>query len=121
MDTFSQFASHIDISELKLPSGTMVFEEEEGKVCSHETLCDFLHREKALILDLCVYLQLEFSQAHFLVTKAKTLMVLQVPARLQVCPHGLVVHMTEKMKVFDSLALIKEIYHISDIREVSQS
>jgi neurofibromin 1 len=92
VDTLSQFSSHIDISELKLPSGTMVFEEEEGKV--------------------------EFNQAHFLVTKAKTLMVLQVPARLQVCPHGLVVHMTEKMKVFESLVLIKEIYHISDIREV---
>ena len=65
-----------------------------------------------------LYSQVEFNQAHFLVTKAKTLMVLQVPARLQVCPHGLVVHMTEKMKVFESLVLIKEIYHISDIREV---
>ena len=32
MDTLSQFSSHIDISELKLPDGTMVFEEEEGKV-----------------------------------------------------------------------------------------
>ena len=32
VDTLSQFASHIETSELKLPSGTMVFEEEEGKV-----------------------------------------------------------------------------------------
>ena len=45
-------------------------------------------------------------------------MVLQVPARLQVCPHGLVVHMTEKMKFFELITFIKEIYHISDIREV---
>ena len=35
VDTLSQFSSHIDISELKLPSGTMVFEEEEGKVCMY--------------------------------------------------------------------------------------
>ena len=50
--------------------------------------------------------------------KAKSPKVLQIPARLQVCPHGLVVQMTDKMKVFELLTSIKEIYHISDIREV---
>ena len=65
--------------------------------------------------------QIEFNAVHFMVMKAKSLMVLQVPARLQVCPHGLVVHMTDKMKVFELMAYIKEIYHISDVREVRLS
>ena len=62
--------------------------------------------------------QHEFNAVHFLLLKPKQSMVLQIPARLQVCPHGLVVHMTDKMKVFELMASIKEIYHISDIREV---
>lgn len=62
--------------------------------------------------------QHEFNAVHFLLLKPKQSMVLQIPARLQVCPHGLVVHMTDKMKVFELMAFIKEIYHISDIREV---
>lgn len=62
--------------------------------------------------------QHEFNTVHFLLLKPKQSMVLQIPARLQVCPHGLVVHMTDKMKVFELMASIKEIYHISDIREV---
>ena len=51
VDTLSQFSSHIDISELKLSSGTMVFEEEEGKVCMYiqiyycKTQCVFLLRD----------------------------------------------------------------------------
>ena len=32
VDSLSQFASHVEIAELKLPEGTMVYEEEEGKV-----------------------------------------------------------------------------------------
>lgn len=62
--------------------------------------------------------QYDFNAVRFLLQKAKQSMVLQFPARLQVCSHGLVVHMTDKMKVFELMASIKEIYHISDIREV---
>ena len=41
VDSLSQFASYIDISELKLPSGTMVYEEEEGKVhATNLSMCD---------------------------------------------------------------------------------
>ena len=63
-------------------------------------------------------LQQEFNAVHYLLVKAKTSVALQIPARLQVCSHGIVVHMTDKMKVFEMMASIKEIYHISHIREV---
>ena len=48
----------------------------------------------------------------------KQSVVLQIPVRLQVCSHGLVVQVSEKMRLFELMATIKEIYHISDIREV---
>ena len=67
---------------------------------------------------LYFFMQHEFNSVHFLLTETKSSKVLQVPVRLQVCSHGLVVHVTDKMKVFELMASIKEIYHISDIREV---
>lgn len=63
--------------------------------------------------------QTEFSPVHFLLPKQSVL--LQIPATLQVYPHGLVVQMTDRMKVFELMATITEIYHISDIREVNSS
>lgn len=67
----------------------------------------------------CIFcLQHEFNSVHFVLTETKSSKVLQVPVRLQVCSQGLVVHVADKMKVFELMASIKEIYHISDIREV---
>jgi len=74
----------------------------------------------SLFLAMVVNLvQTEFSPVHFLLPKQSVL--LQIPATLQVYPHGLVVQMTDRMKVFELMATITEIYHISDIREVSCS
>lgn len=110
MDSLSQFTAHVDSSEIKLPHGTTVFEEGEGKVLKSYIIFYSLFDYVAF--------QLEFSNVHFLVTRMKNSIVLQVPARLHVCTQGLVVQMSDKMKIFELLAVIKEIYHISDIREV---
>ena len=48
-------------------------------------------------------------------------MLLQIPTTLLVCSHGLVVQLTDKMRVFNLMAIMTEIYHISDIREVQKS
>ena len=63
-------------------------------------------------------MQHEYNTVHYILEKAKTSLGLQIPAQLQVRSHGLVVNMTDKMKIFELMASIKEIYHISDIREV---
>lgn len=71
-----------------------------------------------MLIIIFQFSQHEFNAVHYMLMKPKSSKVLQIPARLQVCPHGLVVHMTDKMKLFELMASIKEIYHISDIREV---
>ena len=45
-------------------------------------------------------------------------LALPIPASLVVCDCGLVVTLVERIKVFDTPLLLREMYHISDIREV---
>ena len=47
-------------------------------------------------------------------------LALPIPASLLVCDCGLVVSLMDRIKVFDMPIVLKEIFHISDIREVSQ-
>lgn len=60
-------------------------------------------------------LQTEYD-VHFLMFKQ---LALPVPASLLVCDCGLVVTLLERIKVFDMQVNLKEMYHVSDIREVS--
>ena len=45
-------------------------------------------------------------------------LALPIPATLNVCDCGLVVSLADRIKVFDTPIMLKELYHISDIREV---
>ena len=44
---------------------------------------------------------------------------LAVPTVLHVCECGLVASLADRIKVFDVPIMLREMYHISDIREVS--
>ena len=44
---------------------------------------------------------------------------LQIPVTLHICERGLVVSLVDKIKVFDIHTMLREIYHIKDIRDVS--
>lgn len=46
-------------------------------------------------------------------------LALPIPAMLMVSDCGLVVSLVDRIKVFDTPVVLKEVYHISDIREVS--
>ena len=47
-------------------------------------------------------------------------LALPIPATLVVCDCGLVVSLVERIKVFDTPINLREMFHISDIREVSK-
>lgn len=59
---------------------------------------------------------MEFTNIRFLMFKQ---VPLQIPATLHICGRGLVVSLVEKIKVFDIPTMLREIYHIKDIRDVS--
>ena len=59
---------------------------------------------------------MEFANVHFLMFKQSV--TLQIPAVLQVCSCGLSVSFLDRVKVFEIPTMLKEAYHISDIREV---
>ncbi len=44
---------------------------------------------------------------------------LQIPATLHICGRGLVVSLADKIKVFEIPTMLREIYHIKDIRDVN--
>ena len=46
---------------------------------------------------------------------------LQIPVTLHVCGCGLVISLVDMIKVFDIPTNLKEMYHISDIREVGDT
>ena len=60
--------------------------------------------------------QLEFTGVHFLMFKQ---VALQIPVTLHLCGCGLVISLVDMLKVFDIPTNLKEMHHISDIREVS--
>ena len=64
-------------------------------------------------------LQAEFVNVRYLLFRQPV--TLQIPAMLQVCSCGLVVILTDREKMFDIPITLKEVYHISDIREVGSS
>lgn len=61
---------------------------------------------------------MDFTSVHFLMFKQSV--TLQIPAALQVCSCGFSVSFMDRVKVFDIPTMLKEVYHISDIREVSE-
>ncbi len=58
----------------------------------------------------------DYSGAHYLVFKQHTL---RLPATVTVAPCGFVITLSEKLSVFDTQASLKEVHHISEIRDVS--
>lgn len=110
VDSLSRFSEFIDPFVLDLPSGTLAFEE-EGKVrYTHTLLTQHTPTQHPL------HTQMEFTNIRFLMFKQ---VPLQIPATLHICGRGLVVSLVEKIKVFDIPTMLREIYHIKDIRDVS--
>ena len=60
---------------------------------------------------------MEFANVRFLLFKQSV--TLQIPAVLQVCNCGLSVSFMDRVRVFEIPTILKEVYHISDMREVS--
>ena len=58
----------------------------------------------------------DYSGAHYLVFKQHTL---RLPATVTVTPCGFIITLSEKLGVFDTTAALKEVHHISEIRDVS--
>ena len=109
VDNCGRFSDYIDRSELALPSSTMAYEQ-DGRVRSH----DKDDRETRLTFPPPP-LQLEFPNAHFLMFKQ---VALQIPATLHVCDCGLLTSLVDRIKVFEIPTVLREVLHISDIREV---
>lgn len=72
-----------------------------------------------MLSTLVSLVQAEFANIHYLVFRQPV--TLQIPAVLQVSSCGLVVILTDREKMFDIPITLKEVYHISDIREVGCS
>jgi len=89
IDNISRFSEFIDPPYLALPPETLAFED-DGKI--------------------------EFTNIKFLMFKK---VPIQIPATLSICGRGLVVSLVDKIKVFDIPTMLREIFHIKDIRDVS--
>ena len=48
-------------------------------------------------------------------------LAIPVPTTLHVCECGLVASLMERLRVFETPVMLREMYHISDIREVSSA
>ncbi len=114
VDSLARFSEFIDPSVLGLPSGTLAFEE-EGKVRHIFTIHTLTHPHNSYT-HTPTHPQMEFTNIRFLMFKQ---VPLQIPATLHICGRGLVVSLVDKIKVFDIHTMLREIYHIKDIRDVS--
>ena len=61
--------------------------------------------------------QMEFTGVNFLMFRQ---VAIRIPVTLHVCGCGLVISLVDMFKVFEIPTILKEMYHISDIREVSR-
>jgi neurofibromin 1 len=88
IDKFAKFQEHIELREIRLPQSTMEFESDCGK--------DYI--------------------GHYLVLKQQT--INRYAVIISVLPCGFVLTTAEKYIILDRSTPLKEMYHISNVREV---
>ncbi len=69
-----------------------------------------------VVVVVVVVFQSEYKEVNILMFKQ---LAIPIPTTLHVCECGLVASLTDRLRVFDSQIMLREMYHISDIREVS--